>query len=468
MSYWLISVPTEVSGDYKGREEKIPHDARQRLEDATRDKLVKSIRGLAKPNQFKVPLNLKVGTLDKLMSLSDKLSKMDTIIESVTKKIERSHYEVAKQDPKQEKEDSKQSAQAVPMQELKVKGKSPQEYVERFEWDSKTYNPQLELQVMCDKILQESHKDDEELKKLTAEYTEIKQSLQAIERKETGTLLVKPLGQFVTGENAKYIIEKEWITTFLVVVPKAKEIEFKNEYETLEAAHAEREEQERVRREEEAKKKAAALAAQAKEGKSLKPEKSEEQEAKLESKLENKKKDLCPNVVPGSAKKLTPEDYEGEFALYRILVLKKGEDLVKTLLREKRYTVRPFKYDPKEEKKDAEEKGKLLEKRKSRWNKIVQWTRAHYDTSFSSWIHLKAIRVFVESVLRYGLPVLFTATIIEPERAKDAKIRQVLRDLYKSLPNAALAEAGEGEIDASLDKDFFPYVYFGLNVLGTQ
>jgi len=356
------------------------------------------------------------------------------------------------------------------MQELKVRGKSPQEYVEKFEWDAKTYNPQLELAVMCDKILQESHKDDEELKKLTAEYTEIKQNLLTIERKETGTLLVKPLGQFVTGENAKYIVEKEWITTFIVVVPKAKEIEFRAEYDSLEAQHAEREAQDKIRKEEDAKKKAAAAAAQSKDGKTekepeLKKEKSEVKEVKTEIK-ENKDKKDCVNVVPGSAKKLTPEDYEGEFALYRILVLKKGEDLVKTLLREKRYTVRPFKYDPKEEKKDAESKKDLTEKRKSRWNKIVQWTRAHYDTSFSSWSHLKAIRTFVESVLRYGLPVNFTAAILEPEKGKDLRLRQILRELYKNLPNAALAETVEGEVDAGLEKDFYPYVYFGLNVLG--
>jgi len=64
---------------------------------------------------------------------------------------------------------------------------------------------------------------------------------------------VKPLGQFITKDTSGYIIEKEWITTLIVVVPVVKEKEFLGEYEILEKLNAQKEEAERKRKEEMAK-----------------------------------------------------------------------------------------------------------------------------------------------------------------------------------------------------------------------
>eukprot|EP00456_Euglypha_rotunda_P020735 TRINITY_DN1800_c0_g1_i8.p1 TRINITY_DN1800_c0_g1~~TRINITY_DN1800_c0_g1_i8.p1 ORF type:complete len:235 (+),score=29.90 TRINITY_DN1800_c0_g1_i8:286-990(+) len=172
------------------------------------------------------------------------------------------------------------------------------------------------------------------------------------------------------------------------------------------------------------------------------------------------------NVVPGSAYKLTPDDYEGEFCLYRILVFKRGADTIKNLCREKRYTVRPFKYDPEEEKNQEQEKKRLEKALKKTWNNLVKWCRTMYSEIFASWIHLKAIRVFVEDVLRFGLPVNAQTFAIEPKKGKDTKCRQILKDLYKDLPNAgAAAELDPGETDLSgFGADFYPYVYFLIRI----
>jgi len=72
----------------------------------------------------------------------------------------------------------------------------------------------------------------------------------------------------------------------------------------------------------------------------------------------------------------------------------------------------------------------------------------------------------VESVLRYGLPADIVATVIEPRKGKEPKLRQALNDLYSKLPNAELAkELDAGETDLSgFGSDFYPYVYFSLKV----
>lgn len=44
---------------------------------------------------------------------------------------------------------------------------------------------------------------------------------------------------------------------------------------------------------------------------------------------------------------------------------------------------------------------------------IIVWCRTHFAEAFSSWMHIKALRVFTESVLRYGLPVNFVAALVK-------------------------------------------------------
>ena len=52
-------------------------------------------------------------------------------------------------------------------------------------------------------------------------------------------------------------------------------------------------------------------------------------------------------------------------------------------------------------------------------------------------MHLKALRVFVESVLRYGLPVNFQAAIIRPQKRSNRKLRETLNQLYEKLDTSS-------------------------------
>jgi len=44
-----------------------------------------------------------------------------------------------------------------------------------------------------------------------------------------------------------------------------------------------------------------------------------------------------------------------------------------------------------------------------------------------AWIHIKAIRIFVESVLRYGLPPRYTAVVVEPVLKNEKKIVESIK-----------------------------------------
>ena len=45
-----------------------------------------------------------------------------------------------------------------------------------------------------------------------------------------------------------------------------------------------------------------------------------------------------------------------------------------------------------------------------------RWCISYFSEAYRAWIHLKTIRVFVESVLRYGLPPKMVAMLIKPGR----------------------------------------------------
>jgi len=83
-------------------------------------------------------------------------------------------------------------------------------------------------------------------------------------------------------------------------------------------------------------------------------------------------------------------------------------------------------------------------------------------------MHVKAMRVFVESVLRYGLPVNFQAMLIHPNKKNTKRLRDVLNSLYKHLDNSG---AGGGSASDSVDipgisftSEYYPYVFYKINI----
>ena len=62
--------------------------------------------------------------------------------------------------------------------------------------------------------------------------------------------------------------------------------------------------------------------------------------------------------------------------------------------------------------------------------------------AFSAWIHTCAVRLFTESILRYGLPPQFLGVLMKPNPKAQAKLRKTLASVFgstgRSLRSAAL------------------------------
>jgi len=78
-------------------------------------------------------------------------------------------------------------------------------------------------------------------------------------------------------------------------------------------------------------------------------------------------------------------------------------------------------------------------------------------------MHLKLIRCFVESVLRFGLPVDFTISVVKPVKGKEQQMLKALEQKYAFLLDKILQDSkgkgGNDDIDYSGQlNDFFPFV----------
>ena len=159
--------------------------------------------GLARVVWFRVPgADLRVGTLDLLMSLSDDLSKMDTVAEGAVWKIYRQLLELQPGVP---------TIQGVDVATYAFK---------QFDWDEAKFQVKTPLRELCESIASRIGGLDEELKAKMSEYNAVKGALTASERKAQGNLMVRGLTDIVREEDLRGTDESDWMSTMLVVVPK--------------------------------------------------------------------------------------------------------------------------------------------------------------------------------------------------------------------------------------------------------
>jgi len=149
------------------------------------------------------------------------------------------------------------------------------------------------------------------------------------------------------------------------------------------------------------------------------------------------------------------------FFLVTVTLFKQVVQDFKNVAREKRFTVRDFNADSTAGAVTAEKK-KLDTEKDDQQKKLIRWCKVNFAESFTAWIHLKAIRVFVESVLRFGLPINFQAILMElNKKGNEKKLRSILLDLYKHLGSS---RANSTDKDQESTEEFYPYVYLNIDL----
>ncbi|XP_006869522.1 PREDICTED: V-type proton ATPase subunit C 2 isoform X2 [Chrysochloris asiatica] len=278
-------------------------------------------------------------------------------------------------------------------------------FVTHFEWDMAKYPAKQPLLTVVDTIAKQLAQIETDLKSRTATYNTLKMNLENLEKKSMGNLFTRTLCDIVSKDD--FVLDSEYLITLLVIVPKPSYTQWQKTYESL-----------------------------------------------------------SDMVVPRSTK-LIAEDNEG--GLFTVTLFRKVIDDFKTKAKENKFTVREFYYDEKEIKREREEMSRLLSDKKQQYGPLLRWLKVNFSEAFIAWIHIKALRVFVESVLRYGLPVNFQAVLLQPHKKSSTKrLREVLNSIFKHLDEVAAASI----LDASVEipglqfnnQDYFPYVYFHIDL----
>jgi V-type H+-transporting ATPase subunit C len=283
-------------------------------------------------------------------------------------------------------------------------GKLPMEsYVSRFTWDQAKFPLRQTLPILVENISKMVSQIDTDLKQKSSAYNLLKGNLQNIERKTVGNLMTRSLAGLV--EPSHLVNNSEYLQTLCVIVPKPLYKEWRSSYETL-----------------------------------------------------------ADMVVPRSTE-LIMED--AEFGLFTVTVFRKVVEEYKLHAREKRFAVREYEYDPKALEEERKEKEKLERDLKRQFGPLMNWLKVNFSQVFSAWLHLKALRVFSESVLRYGLPVNFLSVIIKPHRKSQKKVHELLKDQYGYLDsNFSIADMEQIDLPGLgfNQADYHPYVFFRMNL----
>lgn len=119
---------------------------------------------------------------------------------------------------------------------------------------------------------------------------------------------------------------------------------------------------------------------------------------------------IAPMVVPRSAYWIAKDE---EFNLYSVAVFKKhGQEFVHKC-RERKWIPRDFKFEEGGKDKEIKEMKDLEAQEKRVWGETLRLGRTGWSEAVMCLIHIIALRCFVESVLRYGLPLDFIAASIK-------------------------------------------------------
>ncbi|KAJ3014357.1 UNVERIFIED_CONTAM: Vacuolar ATP synthase subunit C [Siphonaria sp. JEL0065] len=290
---------------------------------------------------------------------------------------------------------------------LSVNEKSIDQYLKSFQWNTMKYRTDKSLRELTDLISQEVNSIETLMKNKMQSYSTVKTSLSGMQRKQTGNFSIRSVNDVVKKEH--FVLDSEYLITVLVAVPRALEKEWLNSYESL-----------------------------------------------------------TQMVVPRSSVRIAEDD---EYALYTVTLFQRVVEEFTQKARAEKYIVRDFKWN---EQQMAMEKRALAEAgaaEKEQWTTLLRLCKTNFGEIFSCWIHIKILRVYVESILRYGLPPDFQPMVIKLKpKQNEKKLRDAINLHYAKLGGAANNASGGADetLEENLqlllgDKDYCPAVLFSVN-----
>lgn len=193
--------------------------------------------------------------------------------------------------------------------------------------------------------------------------------------------------------------------------------------------------------------------------------------------------------------------HDEELTLYAVTTFKKTAAEFVHKCREAKWTPREYKYVEGGREEEKREMERVEREERKLWGEILRLARTGYSESMMIWIHVLCLRVFVETVLRYGLPLEFVSALIKvsvfrcsrtlcefdtdiaqttPKQSK--KVKGALHDAFSYLGGNAFGRDKKGRVakdDSALSSEmsaagvsgggeggeYTPYVYYEFEIV---
>ncbi|CCD19807.1 vacuolar ATP synthase subunit, putative, partial [Trypanosoma vivax Y486] len=247
---------------------------------------------------------------------------------------------------------------------------TPATYMKNFQWNSSQFDSNESILGLVEKFSQISSSSEERMRAMLTEYNDTRNRLNTISRKSNGNLSVKPIRELVTSFEEKH---GPFVNTeMLVTLFVAVPVASKKEW------------------------------------------------------LENYWT-LNDFVCPQS-NQIIAED--SEFVLNSIVVFRRVMEDVKLMCRKKRYVIRECECA---DELTAGEMGNFVEKAEKERKNTEMKLWQQYGVCYVAWAHVKALRVFVESLLKFGLPPQYISLVLQVDEKKEMEIRKKLLQFYPEL-----------------------------------
>mmetsp|Transcript_110289 Transcript_110289/g.355719 ORF Transcript_110289/g.355719 Transcript_110289/m.355719 type:complete len:403 (-) Transcript_110289:461-1669(-) len=301
----------------------------------------------------------------------------------------------------------RQYVELDPKADFKVKSQRQEkpflEYLKNWQWDEAKYPKTRSILDNLTLLISVVTKLDEEARNKTAQYNEFKTAKGNLAKKEGASVTGRDLVDVLTPDVVKIngtadddFIYTDHITTVVVILARGTDQEFLASYETI-----------------------------------------------------------VEKVIPLSARKFPGLDDKDGNSLWRVLMFKSAAEAFKKHCREKRIIARDFEYSDDGYRKLKAQREQLEDSVKRQHELVRGLYQAAWSDAMVAWTHIKAMRVFVESVLRFGMPPCFASFIFAPKPGANVAVRKALADvLGKGGQAGPQDKAGDGQDD----EEYYPYV----------
>ncbi|KAF6203079.1 hypothetical protein GE061_003492 [Apolygus lucorum] len=277
---------------------------------------------------------------------------------------------------------------------------SLKDYLLTFKWDFNKYPITQNLDTIFGLMRKQVKHVDQLRDAKVRKYMLVHELLNRCEKRRQGPLTTRNyLGDLVTEED--FILDSKFLKTLLVVVPRTLKDQWYNSYERL---HEE--------------------------------------------------------IVPRSTKIITEED---DYVLFSVVVFGRCEKDLREISKKQGFFVRDYDYKDNEMFEFNQEISILYTENNRLQNPLTIWLKVHFGEIYAAYVHIKAVKVHIESILRYGPDKKHQAVVIFVDEHHVKKIRSVLQQKYSTPGELGTAGPKKKNKDASkydevVDSvEYYPY-----------